>query len=155
MTPSPRIRRATAADLPRVVELAAEHAAYEKAPPPVPGLEKRLSVLLFDAPEPLLYCLVAETTDGEVVGYATCGPQLSTWDGCAYLHLDCLFLRAGHRSMGLGALLVDAVCAEARALGIDEVQWQTPAWNEDAVRFYGRLGAEAKEKLRFTLNLAD
>ncbi|MGP3950192.1 hypothetical protein [Streptomyces sp. 7N604] len=41
--------------------------------------------------------------------------------------------------------------AEARGLGLTEVQWQTPAWNEGAARFYERLGARAKEKLRYSL----
>ncbi|MGW1911840.1 N-acetyltransferase family protein [Streptomyces sp. NPDC002076] len=45
----------------------------------------------------------------------------------------------------------DAVVAEARRLGLAQVQWQTPAWNEEAVRFYDRLGARATEKLRYTL----
>jgi hypothetical protein len=31
------------------------------------------------------------------------------------------------------------------------VQWQTPAWNEGAIRFYDRIGAVSKEKLRFFL----
>jgi GNAT superfamily N-acetyltransferase len=155
MMPEAPVRHAVPAHLPRIVELAAEHAAYEKSPPPVPDLAERLDVLLFGSPEPTLRCLVAQTPDGEVVGYATCAPQISTWDGRAYLHMDCLFLRSGTRGRGLGARLMDAVTAEARALGLSEVQWQTPAWNEGAIRFYSRLGAEAREKLRFTLDLGD
>ncbi|WP_079152004.1 GNAT family N-acetyltransferase [Streptomyces sp. RTd22] len=65
--------------------------------------------------------------------------------------MDCLFLRSGNRGQGLGPLLMDAVAARARDLGLTEVQWNTPAWNEGAVRFYERLGAQAKEKLRYTL----
>lgn len=98
-------------------------------------------------------CLVAESPDGEVVGYATCVPALSTWDGLEYLHMDCLFLVPGQRGLGLGALLMDAVTAEARTLGLTEIQWQTPTWNEGAIRFYDRLGARAQEKTRFTLTV--
>lgn len=147
---NPRVRPARPADLPRIVELVAEHAAYEKGAPPAPGLDRRLDALLFGVPDPRLRCLVAELPGGDVVGYATCAPEVSTWDGAEYLHMDCLFLRDGHRGLGLGRLLTDAVAAEARALGLTEVQWQTPAWNEGAIRFYGRIGADAKEKLRFT-----
>lgn len=148
---APLVRHARPADLPRIVELATEHAAYEKAAPPVPDLERRLDALLFGTPGPRLRCLVAQLPGGEVVGYATCAPELSTWEGREYLHMDCLFLRSGHRGRGLGALLIEAVVDEARKLGITEVQWQTPAWNEGAVRFYERLGARAKEKLRYSL----
>lgn len=160
------VRRARAEDLGRVVELVAEHAEYEKAAPPAPGLETRLAVLLFGGSSgssgssgqagqggdsPRLRCLVAELPDGSLVGYATCAPELSTWDGVAYLHMDCLYLTSAARGHGLGPLLVDAVREEARALGLAEIQWQTPAWNEGAIRFYDRLGATSKEKRRYTL----
>ncbi|MET8677860.1 GNAT family N-acetyltransferase [Streptomyces sp. NPDC004647] len=134
MKGAPRVRHARLADLTRVAELAAEHASYEEAAPPAPDLAERLGVLLFDTANPRLRCLVAELPDSEVVGYATCAPELSTWDGREYLHMDCLFLRSGNRGLGL-----------------TEVQWQTPAWNEGAVRFYDRIGAGVKEKLRYTL----
>lgn len=139
------------ADLPRVALLAAEHAAFERAAPPAPDLADRLRALLFATTAPRLHCFVAERPDGEVVGYATCASEFSTWDGREYLHMDCLFLRSGNRGQGLGPLLMDAVAAQARDLGLTEIQWQTPTWNEDAVRFYERLGARAKEKLRYTL----
>ncbi|MGW7259686.1 N-acetyltransferase family protein [Streptomyces sp. NPDC054834] len=153
MTGTARVRHAERADLPRVAELAARHAEYERAAPPSPDLTARLAALLFDTAPPRLSCLVAEAPDGQLVGYAACAPELSTWEGREYLHMDCLFLAPGHRGHGLGPLLMDAVVAEARRLGIAEVQWQTPVWNEGAVRFYDRLGAEAKEKFRYSLTV--
>lgn len=153
MSEAPRVRHAERADLKRVAELAAQHAEYERAAPPADDLPVRLAALLFDAPAPRLRCLVAELPGGELVGYATCAPELSTWEGREYLHMDCLFLAPGHRGLGLGPLLVDAVAAEARALGLTEVQWQTPPWNEGAIRFYDRLGARAKEKVRYSLSV--
>ncbi|MER6154147.1 GNAT family N-acetyltransferase [Streptomyces sp. NPDC001868] len=155
MTGAPTVRHARPGDLPRIVELAAEHAAFERAAPPAPDLAQRLTALLFDIPAPRLRCLVAESPSGEVVGYATCAPELSTWQGREYLHMDCLFLRSGNRGSGLGVLLMDAVAAEARDLGLDEIQWQTPAWNDGAVRFYDRLGAHAQQKLRYSLSAPD
>ncbi|WP_246097412.1 GNAT family N-acetyltransferase [Streptomyces botrytidirepellens] len=149
------VRQARPADLPRIAQLAAEHAAYERATPPAPGLADRLGALLFATTAPRLHCVVAERADGEVVGYATCAPEISTWGGREYLHMDCLFLRPDNRGQGLGPLLMDAVAAHARDLGLTEIQWNTPAWNEGAVRFYERLGARAKEKLRYTLPVTD
>lgn len=155
MRGAPRVRHARAADLPQVAELAAEHATYEKAAAPVSDLVARLTGLLFGTATPRLRCLVAELTDGELVGYATCAPEVSTWEGAEYLHLDCLYLRPTHRGLGLGPLMMEAVVAEAQALGLAEVQWQTPVWNGGAIRFYERLGARAKEKLRFSLPVGD
>ncbi|MEU6355790.1 GNAT family N-acetyltransferase [Streptomyces sp. NPDC047072] len=153
MSDSPVVRHAERADLPRVAELAALHAEYERAAPPAADLAERLAVLLFGTPAPRLRCLVAALPDGEVVGYATCAPELSTWDGREYLHMDCLFLLPGHRGLGLGVLLMDAVADEARTLGLDAVQWQTPTWNEGAIRFYDRLGAEGRQKVRYSLSV--
>lgn len=149
-----RVRHAERSDLPRVAELAARHARYERSDPPVPDLAERLAALLFDSPAPRLGCLVAELPGGEVVGYATCSPELSTWEGREYLHMDCLFLEPDHRGLGLGALLMDAVADRARALGLTEVQWQTPVWNEGAIRFYARRGALGTDKRRFSLRVS-
>ncbi|MEU9912238.1 GNAT family N-acetyltransferase [Streptomyces sp. NPDC051001] len=150
MSGGPVVRRVRPEELADVVALITEHSAYEKAEPPAPGLEERLRSLLFGSPEPRLRCLVAEL-DGIVVGYATCSAEVSTWDGTEYLHMDCLFLRDGNRGLGIGESLMAAVRDEARALGLGQVQWQTPAWNEGAIRFYARIGAVSKEKLRFFL----
>ncbi|WP_017236245.1 GNAT family N-acetyltransferase [Streptomyces sp. SS] len=145
------VRHARPEDLPRVVELVAEHAAYEKAAPPAPGLADRLARLLFGTEPPRLRCLVAALPEGTLAGYATCAPELSTWDGAEYLHMDCLYLTEASRGHGLGPLLTAAVRSEARALGLTEIQWQTPVWNDGAIRFYDRLGATSKEKRRYAL----
>ncbi|MFH9724125.1 GNAT family N-acetyltransferase [Streptomyces sp. NPDC017254] len=148
------VRHARPEDLPRVVELIVEHAVYEKAEPPAPGLADRLARLLFGPEPPRLRCLVAVLPDGTLAGYASCAPELSTWDGAEYLHMDCLYLTGTSRGHGLGPLLMAAVRAEASRLGLAEIQWQTPEWNEDAIRFYDRLGATSKEKRRYSLPTA-
>lgn len=149
---SARVRHARPADLPYIAELAAEHAAYERALPPPANMAQRLEKLLFGRGAPArLSVFVAELDDGELIGYASCAPEVSTWDGNEYLHMDCLFLRDGHRGLGVGPMLMDAVVGDARARGLDQVQWQTPPWNADAIRFYDRLGARAKEKRRYFL----
>ncbi|MFJ9825738.1 GNAT family N-acetyltransferase [Streptomyces sp. NPDC101160] len=147
----PLARHAHPEDLPRVAELAAEHAAYEHAAPPPTDLAARLHRLLFGTETPRLRCLVAELPDGTLAGYATCAPEISTWDAAEYLHMDCLYLTAEARGHGLGALLMSAVHREARTLGLTEIQWQTPTWNDGAIRFYDRLGATSKEKRRYAL----
>ncbi|MEU6159040.1 GNAT family N-acetyltransferase [Streptomyces sp. NPDC047130] len=148
-----RVRQAAPEDLPQVVGLVIEHAAYEQAAPPPADLAARLEALLFGTATPRLRCFVAVLPGEEIVGYASCAPEVSTWDGEEYLHLDCLFLRDGRRGLGAGRSLMDAVVGHARELGLRQVQWQTPAWNARAIRFYDRLGAPAREKRRFTLTV--
>ncbi|MFE3070246.1 GNAT family N-acetyltransferase [Streptomyces sp. NPDC059247] len=147
-SPAP-VRHARPEDLARVVELVREHTAFERAAPPPPDLADRLRGLLFATPAPRLGCLVATVGDA-VVGYATCAPEISTWDGAEYLHMDCLYLTEAARGHGLGRSLMAAVATEATRRGLTEIQWQTPPWNENAIRFYEALGATPREKRRYT-----
>jgi GNAT superfamily N-acetyltransferase len=149
-----RVRHAGPADLPDVARMATEHTRYEQAAPPPADLAQRLEALLFGTATPRLRCFVAERDSGALVGYASCAPELSTWDGAEYLHMDCLFVRDGNRGLGIGPMLVNAVLAEARDLGLGQVQWQTPQWNTDAIRFYDRMGAVANEKRRYSLSVS-
>lgn len=99
-----------------------------------------------------LVILVARI-DGNVVGYASMTSDVATWTGERFGQLDCLYVDEARRGAGLGRLLVDAVAAAARARGFHELQWQTPEWNSDAIRFYERFGAVHRTKKRFTLIL--
>lgn len=159
MEHTPVVRRARVGDLPRLAELMREHIAYEKSAPRAAGLAERLGPLLFaeeavGAPPAVaggLWVLLAETPDGEVAGYAACSAEFSFWDAGYYLHMDCLYLAEDARGHGLGAALMDGVRGLARELGLGQVQWQTPDWNEGAIRFYDRLGATGQSKRRYGL----
>ncbi|MFG2340228.1 GNAT family N-acetyltransferase [Streptomyces yangpuensis] len=146
----PVIRRARAGDLPRLAELIHEHVAYERSAPRPADLAGRLGPRLF-AEDARLWVLLAETADGVVAGYAACSAEFAFWDARDYLHMDCLYLAAAARGQGLGAALMDGVTRLARELGLEQVQWQTPDWNEGAIRFYDRLGAASNPKFRYTL----
>lgn len=127
-----------------------EHASYEKAVPPPADLAVRLEPLLVGA-KPRLICFVGASNAGDVVGYATATVQLSSWQASEFLHLDCLFLREHARGHGLGPLLMAAVTGEAAARGLATIEWQTPGWNEGAIRFYDRFGSTRAAKQRYTL----
>ncbi|CAM5615847.1 N-acetyltransferase [Streptomyces avidinii] len=147
---APVVRPAHPADLPRLTELMREHMAYEKSDPRPAVLGDRLGPQLF-AEGSGLRVLLAEAPGGEVVGYAACSAQFSFWEARDYLHMDCLYLAEGARGHGLGAALMDGVRGLALELGLGHVEWQTPDWNEGAIRFYDRLGATSLPKLRYTL----
>jgi GNAT superfamily N-acetyltransferase len=145
------VREATPGDIPDLVQLIHEHTAFERAAPPSDDLAARLSGILF-APAPRLYALVAER-DGALLGYSTASLEMSTWRGNEFLHMDCLYLREDARGSGVGGMLLDAVRRLAIDLGVAEVKWQTPQWNEAAIRFYDRTGAVTQAKQRFTLTV--
>jgi len=148
MSATPTPRRLERRDLPDLIRLCREHAAYERSTWTEYDRLERLQALLIDSAE--AGCWVVDG-EGELAGFATVALQLSTWDAGRYLYLDCLYLRPAYRGRGLGRALMREVARRAVELGALEVQWQTPSWNADAVRFYDRLGAGRAEKLRFTL----
>ncbi|HMZ06131.1 MAG TPA: GNAT family N-acetyltransferase [Anaerolineales bacterium] len=145
------IRQAEPKDLPEIIQLCAEHAAFEQADYSPSGKADKLSAHLFNNP-PACFCLVVEM-DGALAGYATYSKEFSTWDADFYIHMDCLFLRPHARSMGIGEQLIKQIAQSAQALNCRLIQWQTPKFNARAVKFYKRIGATEKEKLRFFLTV--
>lgn len=146
------VRAAQPHDVEELVALCAEHAHFERSPYEVAGKAVRLSDALFGAAPRLIAWLAV--LHGSIVGYATATQEYSTWNAAAYLHMDCLYVRRGYRSQGVGRMLLRTVCEFARAHALPEVQWQTPAWNTDACRFYERHAATVTAKLRFRLPLS-
>lgn len=147
--PKPVVRALQRSDLDRLVELMAQHAAYERAAFSPQGKARRLAGFLF-GPQPRARCLVAVVGE-KVVGFTTFAKEFSTWDAAEYLHMDTLFVEAGYRSAGIGQMLLDAVHEAAGRDDVVNIQWQTPDWNEGAIRFYQRIGALGSAKVRFTL----
>ena len=141
------VRAVTRGDIPGLLALMAEHAAFEGGE--VTAKATQLSRALFEPPSRLFAWVVGDGAD--LLGYAAASREFSAWQGRDYLHMDCLFVCTAARNRGVGARLADAVIGFATAQGLDEVQWQTPAWNLDAVRFYERLGAVGEQKVRFSL----
>ena len=142
-----RIGRALASDVDAMLPLIVEHAAFERdratAEP-----ETLRAALSGDAPRLLAWLA---TSGDRAIGYASATIDFSTWRARLYLNLDCLFVAPADRGQGVGRALLAAARAHALDRGIDELQWQTPAWNEDAIRFYRRLGASDAPKQRFRL----
>ena len=145
------IRNCKEADLNKLVILCEKHAAYEKAAYSPIGKKDRLNQALFSTGKQL-NCLVVEVSN-TIVGYATYTFDYSTWDAQRFIYLDCLYLEEDFRNYGIGAVLMDKVKQAGEANGCINMQWQTPDFNEKAIKFYKRIGGVGKEKIRFTLNL--
>jgi GNAT superfamily N-acetyltransferase len=144
------IRHAEPQDIRHIIEMCIEHAEYEKLPFDATGKCERLEEQLFQS-QPRLYCLVVESGQ-EIVGYASFSFEFSTWQVQEYLHLDCLFLRPQVRGHGIGSQVMDFVCQFALKHGCTSMQWQTPPFNEGGIRFYHRIGATSRDKIRFYLD---
>lgn len=136
----PGIRPAAVDDVPALLALIHDLAAYEREPDAVETTEDDLRRELFGA-DPSASALVAEV-DGTVVGMAVWFRTYSTWTGTPGIHLEDLFVQPAARGRGLGRALLAALAAIAVARGYRRVEWAVLDWNEPAIAFYGSLGAE-------------
>lgn len=144
------LRKAVPADIGQLVELCQLHAEYEGATYDPMGKAEKLAQVLVADPA-VLHCLVA-VSGSTLLGYATATKEFSTWDADYYLHMDCLYLRAEARGLGLGTQFINQLKALARQLNCSHLQWQTPANNDKAIAFYHQQQARSKDKKRFYLD---
>lgn len=142
------VRRPEPSDMAALVELCAEHAAFERAAFNPAGKTEALRAALFGR-DPRLHAWLALLA-GRPVGYATATVDFSTWNAAPFLYMDCLFVRATCRNSGIGLSLFQQVRSFAREQNLTEVQWQTPDWNTAACRFYRRNGGVDLPKIRFS-----
>jgi GNAT superfamily N-acetyltransferase len=138
-------------DVVAVVDLCQKHAAYEKASFDPIGKEEKLKNALFGN-QPKLFCLVVEV-NGTIVGYASYTFDFSTWDAATFMYMDCLYLEERARGFGIGEALIEKLKQIAIAENCINIQWQTPEFNERAIKFYYRIGGTGKDKVRFFLDL--
>jgi GNAT superfamily N-acetyltransferase len=135
-----RIRPGKKEDLPAVLAMVHELAAFERAPDAITNTLAEMEADGF-GPSPAFRFLVAET-DGRVVGLALYFTKYSTWKGRG-LYLDDLVVTEAYRGRGIGKQLMLAFLEEARAAGARLVHWQVLDWNTPAIGFYQKMGAAA------------
>ena len=137
--PAATIRPAIAADVPLVLQLIRELAAYEKLGHEVTATERDLRESLFSSP-PSAEVVIAET-DGGVAGYALFFHNYSTFLCKRGLYLEDLFVRPSFRGRGIGRLLLSHLAGIAVQRGCARFEWAVLDWNESAIGFYRSLGA--------------
>lgn len=133
------IRPVTPDDLPAVVEMVHELAAYEKAPESCTLTAERLHECLF-APDPAVFAHVA-TVDGVPAGCMVWFLNFSTWEGSHGIYLEDLYVRAAARGTGLGRALLATLARICVERGYPRLDWSVLDWNP-ARDFYHAIGAE-------------
>jgi GNAT superfamily N-acetyltransferase len=133
-----KIREARKEDLPQVLELIKELAAFEKEPNAVEVDVNQLEEAGF-GPDALFTCFVAEV-DNKIEGMALVYFRFSTWKGRT-LHLEDLVVRQKMRGTGLGSALYKQVIKYALEQGVKRAEWVVLDWNKPAIDFYERSGA--------------
>ncbi|GAA3595013.1 GNAT family N-acetyltransferase [Flavivirga amylovorans] len=135
------IRKATKNDMPQVHRLIKELASFEKEIDAVEVTVEDLQADGFGDP-PAFQCFVAEVNN-KIEGIALVYNRYSTWKGHA-LHLEDLIVSESMRGAGLGTALLDEVIKYGHRLGVKRINWEVLDWNEPAIVFYEKKGAQVK-----------
>lgn len=135
-----RLRPATADDVALVLAFIRELAEYEQLADEVVATEDALARTLF-GDRPAAEVVLALWADLPV-GFALFFPSYSTFLARPGLYLEDLFVRPSHRGRGIGLALLRHLAGLARARGDGRLEWSVLDWNQPAIDFYRRLGAE-------------
>jgi GNAT superfamily N-acetyltransferase len=133
------IRKGQKEDMPAVLSLIQELAAFEKEPDAVVVTVADLERDGFQD-NPLFFVFVAEL-DNEIVGMALYYYRYSTWKGKT-IHLEDLIVKEKMRGLGLGYQLYSAVINQGKKDQVRRIEWAVLDWNTPAIDFYVKSGAK-------------
>ncbi|WP_298221393.1 GNAT family N-acetyltransferase [Flavobacterium sp.] len=139
------IRKGRREDMPAVLDLIRELAAFEKEPHAVVVTVEDLERDGF-GDDSLFYTFVAERNH-EIVAMALYYYRYSTWKGKT-IHLEDLIVKEEMRSSGLGFALYTEVIVQAKKDGVRRIEWAVLDWNIPAIEFYKKSGAKVLEDWR-------
>ena len=138
------IRKATADDIPLILEFIRELAEYEHLRDQAVATEEDLRRDGF-ADEPRFHVDIAEW-NGEAAGFALWFYNYSTFQGKPGIYLEDLFVRPRFRRRGIGKALLINLARFAVEQGCGRYQWQVLDWNSPSIAFYESLGAEVMKQ---------
>jgi GNAT superfamily N-acetyltransferase len=135
-----QIRPGLLEDVPSIAELIRALARYEKLEHEVVMTEEKLTTHLFGERR-YAETLIAEDGD-QSVGFALFFHSFSTFLAQPGLYLEDLFVVPERRGAGIGRALLERLAQVAIERGCGRLEWAVLNWNQDAIRFYERLGAK-------------
>lgn len=141
MTSAPEflLRAAEPRDVPAIVGLIHELAEFEKLSHLVQVTPETLHPHLF-GDKPVVEALVAEA-GGAVVAFALFFTNFSTFLSRPGLYLEDLYVQPALRGSGIGQALLSRLGAIAVERGYGRFEWSVLDWNDNAIRFYEKMGA--------------
>jgi len=137
--PDLEIRPATEKDAALILSFIKELAEYERLSHEVVATEEILRETLFENSygTEVVIAYLKETP----VGFALYFHNYSTFLGRSGIYLEDLYVRPEHRGKGVGRELLVYVAQVARERDCGRLEWSVLDWNEPAIKFYRKLGA--------------
>jgi len=145
-------------DVPEILAMIHELAAFENATSSVEATPELLLQTLSFAPSPATLSgrppsnapgyaktlLLTAHPENKIAAMALFFTNYSTWRAKPGVYLEDLFVRPAYRRRGFATLLLRELARETLRLepvGGGRLEWACLKWNENALRFYRSLGA--------------
>lgn len=141
-----RIKTATEKDIPAIIELMREFAAYEYLLEYLEITERKLYEAMFGAGG-FVKCLIA-SDDEKPVAYALFYLNFASFRGQIGIFLEDLYITKNYRRYGLGEMMLRQVAQIGKANSAVRMDFQVLDWNTPAINFYKKHGAKIDESER-------
>lgn len=133
------VRKAEKIDIDVIFELINGLAKYEKRPWDMTGTKKELAFWLFE--KNIATTLLLEL-DGKAIGYAMYYPVFGSFSAKGKVHLEDMFIYEEYRGKGVGKHFLKQIVSKIFDEGYSGMEWSALDWNESAIKFYEKVGAE-------------
>ncbi len=133
------LRPAELRDVAPIVQMIRELAVFEKLEHLVQATPEKLRPHLFGE-KPAAEAIVAEA-DGKAIAFALFFTNFSTFLARPGLYLEDLYVQPAYRGKGVGEAMLTRLAGTAAERGCGRFEWSVLDWNENAIRFYERMGA--------------
>ena len=147
------IRFAEVDDTADIFSLINELASYEKLSHLITTSIDELKVNLFGK-EKFVEILIAEY-DNKIVGQALFFKNFSTFLGKPGIYIEDLFVKPDFRGKGIGKALLEKIISIAKERNYGRVEWSVLDWNESAIDFYKKMGAEILDEWKICRVISD
>lgn len=133
------VRKAEKIDIDVIFELINGLANYEKRPWDMTGTKEDLSYWLFE--KNIATTLLLEL-EGKAIGYAMYYPVFGSFSAKGKVHLEDMFIYKQYRGKGIGKHFLKQIVKRVFEEGYSGMEWSALDWNESAIKFYEKVGAE-------------
>jgi GNAT superfamily N-acetyltransferase len=143
---SVKVRPARMEEVDVLYDLICELAQYEgKEIATLPLTKEHLQAFGFGE-HPYFLVEIAEVHN-QIVGYALYFYTFSAHKGYPVLYIDDLYVKEAFRKQGIGTQLLKQLANYAQQRQCCRMEWHVFDWNESAIRFYQRIGADLRKDL--------
>ena len=93
--------------------------------------------------------------DSQPVAMIIFYPSFSTFIGKPAIHIEDFYIKSDFRGMGLGTAIFKFLANLALSRNCGKIEWYAAEWNEGALEFYTKMGAQKLERRKLFRLTAD